>query len=183
MDEQMDVTNTVTPDRILELEDRPDWALDLLDFELHSNAFRDGQRIPPRYTADGDDLSPALAWGRPPEGTKSLALVVDDPDAPGGLFTHWMVLGLPAAPGDLVEGRGTDPSDVAGAQTLTNDFDRVGWASPAPPRGHPQHRYRFRLLALDNEPRLPSSSRRGDFDQAIEGHVIGETILTGHYGR
>jgi len=180
MDEILDRSTNATPESIL--EDRPDWAMGLLGFELISNAFGDGQRIPVRFTADGDDLSPALAWGMPPPGTRSLALVVDDPDAPGGLFTHWVVTGLAPRPGDLVEGRGTDPSDVAGAQTHLNDFDRPGWASPAPPRGHP-HRYRFRLLALDTEVRLPQSARRGDFDQAIEGHVIAEAGVTGLYGR
>lgn len=164
------------------LEDRPEWAQDLSGFELRSNAFADGETIPRRYTVDGDDLSPALAWGAPPPGTRSLALVVDDPDAPGGTFTHWMVVGLPPVPGDLVEGRGTDPSDVAGAVGLTNDFDRRGWSSPTPPRGRP-HRYRFRLLALDTEVRLPPTARRGDFDRAVEGHVIAETTLTGLYGR
>ena len=163
-------------------EDRPDWARDLSGFELRSDAFADGQAIPRRFSADGDDLSPALAWGRPPEGTKSIALVVDDPDAPGGLFTHWMVVGLPPQAGDLVEGRGSDPSDVAGGISLTNDFDQVGWGSPAPPRGS-THRYRFRLLAVDSEIRLPSSARRGDFDEAMEGHVLAEAVLTGRFGR
>jgi len=180
MDENIDVATHPTPETLL--DDRPDWARDLVGFELRSDAFRDGAPIPPRYTADGDDLSPALAWGTPPEGTRSLALVVDDPDAPGGLFTHWIVIGLPPTAGDLVEGRGTDPSDVAGAVALTNDFDRVGWSSPTPPPGKP-HRYRFRLMALDFVPRLPPSARRGDFDAAIEGHVIAETVLTGIYGR
>lgn len=164
------------------LENRPDWALALSAFELRSDAFTEGETIPIRHTADGDDLSPALAWGRPPEGTRSLALVMEDPDAPGGLFTHWMVVGLPPEAGDLVEGRGSDPSDVLDAVALTNDFDRVGWGSPAPPRGRP-HRYRFRLLALDVPLRLPSSARRGDFDQAVEGHVIAESTITAHYGR
>ena len=180
MEENIDAAARLTPEAML--EDRPEWALELVGFELRSDAFSDGAPIPVRHTADGYDLSPALAWGRPPEGTRSLALVVDDPDAPGGLFTHWMVVGLQPMPGDLVEGRGSDSSDVAGAVSLTNDFDAVGWGSPAPPRGRP-HRYRFRLLALDVEPRLPPGARRGDFDQAIEGHVIGEATLTGVYGR
>lgn len=163
-------------------EDRPEWAEGLNGFELRSDAFREGQRIPRRFTADGDELSPALAWGRPPEGTRSLALLVDDPDAPSGLFTHWMVVGLPPMPGDLVEGRGTDPSDVAGAHALTNDFGVVGWGAPSPPKGSP-HRYRFRLLALDTEISLPSSAKRPDFDRAIQGHVLAEATLTGSYGR
>lgn len=161
--------------------ERPEWAADLDGFELRCEAFGSGERIPTRYTADGDDLSPPLAWGNPPEGTRSLALIVDDPDAPGGLFTHWMVIGLPASPGDMVEGRGTDPSDVAGATTLVNDFGEPGWGSPAPPDG--VHRYRFRLLALDTELELPEGSRRADLDRALQGHVVAETVLEGSYGR
>jgi Raf kinase inhibitor-like YbhB/YbcL family protein len=180
MEENVDVVSRTTSEALL--EERPDWARDLTGFELRSDAFRNGEPIPLRHTADGDELSPALAWGQPPEGTRSLALVVEDPDAPGGLFTHWIVVGLPPRPGDLVEGRGSDPSDVAGAVALTNDFDRVGWSSPAPPRGRP-HRYRFRLLALDVPLRLPKTARRGDFDEAIEGRVIGEATLVGLYGR
>lgn len=181
MDEvEMAMSTSETPETIL--DERPEWAQGLIGFELHSDAFRDGHPIPARFTADGDDLSPALAWGKPPDGTKSVALVMDDPDAPSGLFTHWMVIGLPPEPGDLVEGRGTDPSDVNGAKALTNDFGGQGWGSPAPPRGK-THRYRFRIFALDTDVELPETARRRDFDRAIEGHVIAEATLTGIYGR
>lgn len=165
-----------------EAEERPDWARDLVSFELQAEAFRDGGELPVRFTADGDELSPALAWGRPPEGTRSLALLVEDPDAPGGNFTHWMIVGLRPVAGDLVEGRGADPSDVAGAQALTNDFGEVGWGPAAPPPG-PPHRYRFRLLALDFAPKLPATARRPNFDAACAGRVIAEATLTATYGR
>lgn len=163
-------------------EERPDWARDLVAYELRAEAFANGGTLPVRFTADGDELSPALAWGRPPEGTRSLALLVEDPDAPGGTFTHWMIVGLGSGAGDLVEGRGSDPSDVAGAQALTNDFGEVGWAPPAPPPG-PPHRYRFRLLALDFAPKLPATARRPNFDAACAGRVIAEAELTATYGR
>jgi Raf kinase inhibitor-like YbhB/YbcL family protein len=165
-----------------DMDDRPDWATRLNGFELKSDAFSDGGTIPVRYTCSGDDLSPALAWGQPPPGTRSLALVVDDPDAPKGLFTHWMVVGLKPGPGDLVEGRGSDPSDVVGATSLTNDFGKVGWGSPCPPPGKPHH-YRFRLLALNSEPKLEPTARRGDFDRAVQSHVLGEALLVGVFGR
>ncbi len=163
-------------------DEPPSWAEGLQGFELRAEKLADGEPIPKRFTADGEDLSPALAWGPPPAGTKSLALLMEDPDAPSGLFTHWMVLGLPPRPGDLVEGRGTDPTDVAGATTLVNDAGEEGWCSPAPPRGKP-HRYVFRLLALDAEPSVAPGGKRAAFDRAVDGHVIAEARLLGTYGR
>ena len=165
-----------------EADERPDWARDLVAFDLQAEAFRNGGDLPARFTADGDELSPAIAWGRPPEGTRSLALLVEDPDAPGGTFTHWMIVGLRPQAGDLVEGRGADPSDVAGAQALTNDFGEVGWGPPAPPPG-PPHRYRFRLLALDFAPKLPATARRPNFAAACAGRGIAAAALTATYGR
>jgi Raf kinase inhibitor-like YbhB/YbcL family protein len=165
-----------------EAEERPDWARDLVSFELRAEAFSDGGTLPTRFTADGEELSPALAWGKPPDGTRSLALLVEDLDAPSGSFTHWMIVSLPPAAGDLVEGRGSDPSDVAGAQALTNDYGDVGWGPPSPPPG-PPHRYRFRLLALDFAPKLPATAKRPNFDAACAGRVIAEASLTATYGR
>lgn len=181
MAEHVEMSGSANPAAV-SYEDRPEWAEGLNGFELRSDAFQNDQRIPQRFTADGDDLSPALAWGQPPEGTRSLALLVDDPDAPSGLFTHWMVVGLQPGPGDLVEGRGSDPSDVVGAEALTNDFGAVGWGSPSPPKGSP-HRYRFRLIALDTTIDLPRTAKRADFDRAVAGHVIAETAMVGVYGR
>ncbi len=143
--------------------------------ELTSAAFADGRPIPERHTCDGDDLSPALAWTPPPDGTVALALCVDDPDAGRYPFTHWLAWALPAAAGGLGEGE-------AAPGEGRNDFGAPGWRGPCPPPGKP-HRYVFTLYALDSEPGLEASDRRLSFDRAIEGHVVATARLTGTYGR
>jgi Raf kinase inhibitor-like YbhB/YbcL family protein len=143
--------------------------------ELTSGAFSDGEAIPERHTCDGDDVSPPLEWTAPPAGTASLALCVNDPDAGRYPFTHWLAWGLPAAAGGLGEGQ-------AAPAEGRNDFGASGYRGPCPPPGKP-HRYVFRLLALDAEPALGGSDRRLSFDQAVEGRVLAEAELTGHYAR
>lgn len=143
--------------------------------ELTSGAFSDGEAIPQRHTCDGDDVSPPLEWTAPPAGTASLALCVDDPDAGRYPFTHWLAWGLPAAAGGLADGQ-------AAPAEGRNDFGATGYRGPCPPPGKP-HRYVFRLLALDAEPALGASDRRLSFDEAVEGHVLAEAELTGHYAR
>ncbi|MGH3016513.1 MAG: YbhB/YbcL family Raf kinase inhibitor-like protein, partial [Gaiellaceae bacterium] len=110
------------------------------EFELTSEAFASGQPIPQKYSCEGEDVSPPLAWSGVPEGTASLALVVDDPDAQGGTFTHWLAWGIDPAAGGLGEGEG---APVEGQ----NDFGQAGWRGPCPPPGHGPHRYFFRLHA------------------------------------
>ena len=143
--------------------------------ELTSSAFTDGEPIPARHTCDGDDLSPSLAWTDPPEGTVSVALCLDDPDAGRYPFTHWLAWNLPAAAGGIAEG------EAAPAEGR-NDFGAPGYRGPCPPPGKP-HRYVFTLYALDAEPELGSSDRRLSFDKAIEGHVLATAALTGTYQR
>jgi Raf kinase inhibitor-like YbhB/YbcL family protein len=143
--------------------------------ELTSAAFRDGEPIPKRHTCDGDDLSPPLAWTAPPEGTVTLALCVDDPDAGRYPFTHWLAWSLVPGDGALAEG---EPAPREGR----NDFGAPGYRGPCPPPGKP-HRYVFRLLALDSEPELGPSDRRLSFDKAIDGHVLATSELVGTYGR
>jgi Raf kinase inhibitor-like YbhB/YbcL family protein len=149
--------------------------------ELTSSAFADGEPIPAKHTCDGDDVSPALAWADPPEGTVSLALCLDDPDAGRYPFTHWLAWGLPPA-GSLAEG---EPAPAEGR----NDFGAPGYRGPCPPpakandeRAKP-HRYVFRLHALDAEPELGPSDRRLSFDRAIEGRVLATAELVGTYER
>lgn len=155
-------------------------------FELTSSAFESGGAIPSRYTCDGEDVSPPLAWGDPPEGTKTYALIVDDPDAPGGTFVHWVVYDVPGHFGDL-------PEDVGGAQRLENlgeakqgenGFGDVGWGGPCPPRGS-THRYVFRLHALDATLGLDPGVAREEVERVMEGHghVLGVAELTGTYAR
>jgi Raf kinase inhibitor-like YbhB/YbcL family protein len=143
--------------------------------ELTSAAFADGESIPACHTCDADDVSPALTWTAPPNGTVSLAVCLDDPDAGRYPFTHWLAWGLPGTAGRLGEG---EPAPQEGR----NDFGAPGYRGPCPPPGKP-HRYVFRLYALDAEPELGPSDRRLSFDAALEGHVLGQAELTGTYER
>jgi Raf kinase inhibitor-like YbhB/YbcL family protein len=144
--------------------------------ELRSAAFADGEQIPPRYTCDGEDLSPPLEWTEPPAGTRSLALCVDDPDAGRYPFTHWLARALPPHAGVLAEGE-------AAPREGRNDFGAPGYRGPCPPSGKP-HRYVFRLLALDDEPELEEGvDRRRSFDEAAGEHVLASAELIGTYAR
>jgi Raf kinase inhibitor-like YbhB/YbcL family protein len=143
--------------------------------ELSSRAFAEGEPIPAKHTCDGDDVSPPLAWTDLPEGTMSVALCLDDPDAGRYPFTHWLAWNLPPAAGALAEG------EAAPAEGR-NDFGAPGYRGPCPPPGKP-HRYVFTLYALDAEPELGPSDRRLSFDEAIDGHVLATAGLTGTYRR
>ncbi|NUP12691.1 MAG: YbhB/YbcL family Raf kinase inhibitor-like protein [Polyangiaceae bacterium] len=147
---------------------------------ITSVAFADGSTIPRRHTADGDDLSPRLTLGAPPAGTASFALVCEDPDAPSGLFTHWIAWNIDPATRDLPEGIPTTAPH--GIRQGENGFGDTGWRGPSPPRGRP-HRYVFRVIALDAPLDLESGANRSAFDRAIEGHALAEGKLIGMYGR
>lgn len=138
---------------------------------LISPAFRDGGSIPDRHAKGGDDVSPPLAWNDVPQDALSLSLIVDDPDAPRGTWTHWIVTDLPATMTSLHEGA------TAGHIGL-NDWKRAEWNGPAPPRG--RHRYEFKLFALDRELGLMRPTRH-DVERAMAGHVLAEAKLTGTY--
>ena len=147
-------------------------------FTLSSPAFTNGAEIPVKYTCDGNDVSPELEWMNPPEKTRSYALVVEDPDAPDGTFTHWILYNLPAELSSLPEGA-REPG--ASGQ---NDFEEVGYGGPCPPPGHGDHRYYFRLHALDVESLdLPENPSRKDFDAAIESHVLETAEVMGRFQR
>lgn len=145
--------------------------------ELASPSFRPGETVPVRHTCDGEDVSPALRWGPAPEGTKSLALICDDPDAPRGDWVHWVVYGLPPDLEGLAEGS-LPPGTLQGV----NDFGRTRYNGPCPPPGAP-HRYSFRLYALDRVPDLPAGATKARLLQAMEGHVLARAELVGRYGR
>ena len=153
-------------------------------FILGSSAFEHGAPIPARHTCDGEDLSPRLEWTDPPAGTKSLALLVDDPDAPVGNWVHWVVFDLPASARSLPEGIPKDgrlPTPAGGIQGK-NDFGKLGWGGPCPPPGKP-HRYFFKLLALDATLGLPPGASETDVERAARGHVLAEAELFGTYAR
>ena len=144
-------------------------------FTLRSSAFANGETIPLRFTCDGDDLAPPLAWTEPPEGTRSFALVMDDPDAPRGTFTHWLVYDIPGASTELRE-----PSD---GKALPNDFGRAAYGGPCPPPGHGAHRYVFTLHALD-VPALDLHGRtRAALERSVHAHTLATARLTGRYER
>jgi hypothetical protein len=142
--------------------------------EITSGAFEEGGTIPRRHTCDGENVSPPLSFAGTPEGTRSLALVVDDPDAPVGTFTHWLACGIDPAIDGLGEGQ---PAPREGR----NGFGTSGYAGPCPPHG--RHRYFFRLHALDAELDLEPGADRGEVDRALDGHVLETAELMGTYER
>jgi Raf kinase inhibitor-like YbhB/YbcL family protein len=146
------------------------------EFEVTSAAFGHGQPIPRKHTCEGEDASPPLAWSGVPEETESLALVVDDPDAPGGTFAHWRAWGITPAAGGLGEGE-APPFEGR------NDFGSVGWRGPCPPPGHGPHRYFFRLYALDAELELPAGAAKAEVDRALAGRALAVAGLVGIYER
>lgn len=155
-----------------------------MTFKMTSTAFQENARIPARYTADGTDVSPPLSWEKPPEKTASLALIMDDPDAPRGTFTHWVLYDLPPTVMALPQGvpsRKTLP-DLSGAKHGENDFGRIGYGGPAPPHG-PAHHYGFTLYALDTVLKLPEGARRAQVEKTMQGHVLGRARLVGVYSR
>jgi Raf kinase inhibitor-like YbhB/YbcL family protein len=148
---------------------------------LSSEAFDDGGTIPAKYTCDGADVSPPLAWSGVPAGTAGFALIIEDPDAPSGDFTHWLVYDLPAHATGLPEQVPNEPTLDSGARQGRNDFKRLGYGGPCPPRG--EHRYVFTLFALDAMLGLPPEASKRDLRAAMAGHVLTEARLMGRYQR
>lgn len=151
-------------------------------FELTSSGFKSGESIPDRYTCEGADISPPLSWHNAPEGTESFALIFEDPDAPGGTFTHWLLYGIPSKRDSLSESVADDPTLSWGGAQGRNDFGNVGYGGPCPPMGS-THRYYFRLYALDEELDLPPGASRHQLLTVVEEHAIGRAGLMGRYGR
>lgn len=145
---------------------------------LASPAFEEGAPIPEKYTCQGPDVSPPLEWSNVPEGTKSLAMVVEDPDAPGGPFVHWVIYNIPPAGTGLPEDVPGDESLADGSIQGQNGFHRTGYAGPCPPPGK-AHRYFFRIFALSDV--LPAKSDPGEKDlmDLMRGRVIGQGELMG----
>jgi len=149
--------------------------------KLTSSAFGEGEMIPRRYSCDGDDLSPPLAWTGAPAGAKALALICDDPDAPAGTWVHWVLFNLPADLAQLPEGQPAAQTLENGAIHGTNSWRRVGYGGPCPPSG--THRYFFKLYALDGPLTLGSRATARDVQAAMKGHVLAEAQLMGRYKR
>lgn len=150
----------------------------MAEFMLRSDAFSDGGALPTEFTCDGEDRSPPLSWSEPPQGTKSFALVVDDPDAPSGTFRHWGAWNIPPDAKLIEEGQGARFSQAK------NDFGKQGYGGACPPKGHGPHRYRFKLFALDTETLdLPSGAPVSEVEKAAAEHMLGRAELTGTYER
>lgn len=150
--------------------------------QLTSSAFGQGEKIPAKYTGDGADVSPSLAWPVAPFGTRSFALICDDPDAPRGTWVHWVLFNMPSEQQTLDEGVPTTEKLANGALQGTNDFGKIGYGGPAPPPGKP-HRYFFKLYALDAVLPLPAGSTKSQLVNAMKGHVVDEGELMGTYQR
>jgi Raf kinase inhibitor-like YbhB/YbcL family protein len=149
---------------------------------LTSNAFTEGQPIPAQYTGDGRNGSPPLKWADPPADTQNFALICEDPDAPRGTWTHWVLFNLPPESRDLREGVPPEGTLADGAMQGKNDFGNLGYGGPAPPRGKP-HRYFFKLYALDRRLDLRPGATRSQVLAAMAGHVLAESHLMGSYKR
>jgi Raf kinase inhibitor-like YbhB/YbcL family protein len=151
-------------------------------WQLTSGAFEPGRSIPTRFSCDGEDLSPDLRWDEPPPGAKSLALIVEDPDAPSGRFIHWVGFNLSAKERQLPAGIKASTRLPAGMLQGRNDFGNVGYGGPCPPKGQ-NHRYYFRLYALDRPVELQAGASADELRAAMHGHVLGEAELMGTFKR
>lgn len=152
------------------------------DFHLSSDAFGPNEEIPAIHTCDGENTSPALSWPDPPSGTQSFALIMDDPDAPGSVFTHWVFFDLPADTRVLGIGVETSERPSMGGTQGGNDAGSIGYTGPCPPSNGP-HRYRFSLYALDELLELGPGASKQDVLDAMQGHILAEAQLVGSYGR
>ena len=149
----------------------------LSKLKLSSDAFANGQKIPTQYTCDGADQIPSLSWGEPPQGTKSFALVIDDPDAPSGTFRHWGVYDIPAGARSIGGGQRV-------GSEVNNDFGKPGYGGPCPPMGHGPHHYHFKLFALDvDKLDLSPKDKVADVENAALKHAVAQFELVGTYER
>ncbi len=151
--------------------------------QLTSPGFTSGSVIPDMYTCKGQNISPELEWSEAPEGTKSLALIVEDPDAPKGTYTHWIAYnilpGTRTLTGNFANIGGARAAD--GLMQGRNDFGKTGYGGPCPPVGDRPHRYYFRIYALDVKLKLEPGASRAELEEAMEGHIIGQGELMGKY--
>lgn len=150
-----------------------------MGFTLTSTAFKEGEIIPVEYTCEGKDSIPPLAWSDPPQGTQSFAMIMDDPDAPIGVWVHWVVFNIPShIRAWTFDNMNPPQGSVAG----NNTWGVTGYGGPCPPPGK-NHHYIFALYALDTSLSLPEASTANEVREAIKGHILGQTKLIGLYSR
>jgi len=152
-----------------------------MPFELTSTAFASGEPIPLKYTCDGQDISPPLQWGDPPQNTQSFALIADDPDAPVGTWVHWVLYNLPAETRALPEAVPPDAELPDGSRHGQNSWQRLDYGGPCPPSG--THRYFFKLYALDTVLDLDAGAGKKQVLRAMEGHILAQAEVMGVYTR
>ncbi len=152
-----------------------------MEIKIKSTAFEEGGMIPKKYTCDGMDVSPPLTWASVPEGTKSLALICDDPDAPMGTWVHWVLFNLPGDTKELPENIPPQKTLANGVKQGINDFRKIGYGGPCPPGG--THRYYFKLYALGTEINFEAGATKARLLKAMEGHILAEGQLMGKYRR
>ncbi len=153
-----------------------------MELKLTSPAFQHDGMIPGKFTCDGPDVSPALKWTDPPSGTQSFALIMDDPDAPGRTWVHWVLYDLPAEARELKESVPKQNELETGGRQGRNDFPKIGYGGPCPPHG-PAHRYFFKLYALDAKTGLKAGATKAELEKAMKGHILAQTELVGRYWR
>ncbi len=152
-----------------------------MSLELKSPVFEEGGWIPEKYTCDGENVSPPLEWNGLPDGTASLALICDDPDAPMGTWVHWVVFNIPPETDGLPENVPPERELRQGGRQGINDFRKIGYGGPCPPGG--THRYYFKLYALDCSIDLLAGITKDNLVAAMEGHILEQAILMGRYSR
>jgi Raf kinase inhibitor-like YbhB/YbcL family protein len=156
-----------------------------MTLQLTSDAFEQEQPIPAKYTCIGEassslkDISPALAWGEPPEGTQSFALIMDDLDSPGGVWVHWVIFNIPASARGLPESVPASDTLPNGSLSGNNSWGRTGYGGPCPPSG--THRYVFKLYALDEMLVISAGSDKGELEKAMVGHILAQGELMGTF--
>ena len=156
---------------------RPDMA-----FTISTTAFQNGGDIPKKFTCEGEDVSPALSWEGTPAGAKSFSLIADDPDAPVGAWTHWVLFDLPAGAKGLPENVAKVDQLPSGGKQGRNDFQKIGYGGPCPPPGKP-HRYFFKLYALDRNLDLSPGATKAEVERSMQGHILATAELLGRYRR
>lgn len=149
--------------------------------KIWSRIFDDGKQIPPKYTCDGENVSPELTWSGVPETARTLALIMDDPDAPHGVFLHWLIWNVPATEVALTDGIGLPVERTGGGVQGRNGFGNLGYGGPCPPSG--THRYFFHLYALDAELDVPPGAVRDEVERAMLGHIVAEAETMCRYTR
>ncbi len=154
--------------------------MEAISIDVH--AFKNGRTIPKKHTCDGEDVSPSVSWENPRDSTRSLVLIMDDPDAPVGTFTHWVLYNIPFDKEGLKEGVSKVEKLADGSLQGLNDFRRVGYNGPCPPPGSP-HRYFFKIYALDVVLDLDAGATKSQVEKAMDGHILAKGEYMGLYGR